>query len=187
MSTVLVASAIADTPYGFYGLLERAKSHIFLAAQNHYFFVETPDRWQMFSEALSTFLQRDTARKVEVMLCDDRVEYAVKTWQFVTAERFAQDLAKAVLCFRELVHRSNSDPKLAGRIVVKRVPFVPLSITFVDPETEDGLLVLTPNAYEPKNRVRPCFIMSKRKNEKVFQEYWSSYMHRFAGTQDSSI
>ena len=178
-SLVLGAKRLADTKYGFFDLMGRAHSHLFLAAQNHFFFVERSERGDQLRAALTRFLVGAPGRRVDIMLCDPAAGYAVRTWQYVTAERFERDLQLAAKFFDELGAWAQTQTELAGRITVRKVPFVPLSVTFVDPADADGFLVLTPNAYEERNIVRPCFVVSRSKNDDIFQQYWSAYYQRF--------
>lgn len=178
-SLVLGAKRLADTQYGFFDLIGRAHSHLFLAAQNHFFLVERPERGERLRTALASFIAGGSARRVDIMLCDRAADYAVRTWQYVTAERYERDLQLAGAFFDSLLSWAEAQPLIAGRLTVRKVPFVPLSITFVDPSETNGFLVLTPNAYDERNIVRPCFVVSRSKNDDIFQQYWSAYWQRF--------
>jgi len=178
-SLVLGAKRIADTPYGFFDLIARAKVHVFLAAQNHFFFVERPERAEQLRTELLQFLNVSKSRRVDIMLCDETADYAVRTWQYVTAERYAKDLNLAASFFRDLVAWAAATPDITGRLTIRQVSFVPMSVTFIDPEAGDGFLVLTPNGYEERNIVRPCFVISRSRNDDIFQQYWAAYYQRF--------
>jgi nucleoside 2-deoxyribosyltransferase len=189
MSHVLAANRVGETQYGFFDILRKARKKIFLAAQNHYFFVEQPERRELFEAELLKFLRGDRERRVDIMLSDDRVDYAVKAWQYVTAERYLRDLNISLEFFRGLLGRFSSDPTVAGRLVIKRLPFVPLSINFVDADAElpNAFLVLTPNAYQAKNKERPCFVVSHSRNPEIFNHYWSAFSHLYNGIDGSNI
>jgi hypothetical protein len=176
---VLGAKRIADTPYGFFDLIARAKDHLFLAAQNHFYFAERPERGEQLRSELTRFLGVSKSRRVDIMLCDETADFAIQAWQYVTAERYAKDLHVAAAFFQELAIWANGNPDIAGRVTIRQVPFVPMSITFVDPLLREGFLVLTPNGYEERNIVRPCFVISRSKNDDIFQQYWSAYYQRF--------
>ena len=178
-SLVLGAKRVADTPYGFFDLIARARKHLFLAAQNHFFFVERPERGQQLRDELVRFLKGDTSRRVDIMLCDPSADYAVETWQYVTSTRYDRDLKLASEFFDELAKWAKTTAEVSERLTIRSVPFVPLSVSFVDPAEADGFLVLTPNAYEERNIVRPCFVVSRSKNDDIFQQYWSAYYQRF--------
>lgn len=178
-SLVVGAKRVADTKYGFFDLIQKAQSHLFLAGQNHFYFAEKPERETKLRDELQSFLETHESRRVDVMMCDPSADYAIKTWQYVTAERYERDLRVSDLFFHRLQDWADSVKQIRGRLTVRRVPFVPLSATFVDPSQASGFLVLTPNAYEARNIVRPCFVISRSKNDDIFQQYWSAYSQKF--------
>jgi hypothetical protein len=187
MTHVLGAKRLNDTPYGFFDLIKRAKSRIFLAAQNHYFFIETKERQERFRTSIRDFLLNNSSGRIDIMLCDDRKEYAIKTWQYVCTERYNRDLQRSIKFFREFYNWAQKYSDIRDRIIIKRVEFVPISITFLDPDEESGFLVIIPNFYEEKNIGRPCYIISRTRNDDIFQQYWAAYSHRFNDIVDINI
>ncbi len=187
---VLAARRVAETPYALLSLLERAVRHVFIAGQNHYYWVETPERQSQLKAAIERFLRRGVNYKVDIMLCDNARKYrhAVRTWQHVCASRYSRDLNNSLKFFRSLHDWANSESDLRGRLTIKKVAFVPTSMTFMDPEEENlGLLVLTPNGYEERSRNRPCFIISRKINSEIFMSYWGTYSQRFHDIEGSNI
>jgi hypothetical protein len=180
-SVALVAKRVADTPYGFFDLFSRAHTHVFAAAQNHFFLIETPARQEQLRSTLRKFLQDDPSRRVDIMMCNLTDSHAVKTWAYVSGpDRYEDDLRTASEFFATLDSWTKEADLGPSRLTIRRVAFVPFSITFVDPDDDQrGFLVLTPNAYQEENRVRPCIVLSKHKNPDIFDAYWSTYYHRF--------
>jgi nucleoside 2-deoxyribosyltransferase len=180
-SLALMARRVSDTPYTFFDLFSRAKKHIFIAAQNHFFLTERTERQELLRTTLSAFLSADRSRRVDIMLCNITDEHAVRTWTYVAGESaYESDLRVATEFFETLDRWAKQAPFAPDQLTIRRVTFVPFSISFVDPEDDRGaFLVLTPNAYQPENRARPCFVLSKQKNFEIFDAYWSSYHHRF--------
>ncbi len=115
------------------------------------------------------------------MLCNLADEHAVRTWAYVAGESaYKEDLKVATQFFKTLDSWANAAGFGPDQLTIRRVTFVPFSVTFVDPEDDRvAFLVLTPNGYQPENRARPCFIVSKAKNPEIFDAYWSGYHHRF--------
>jgi hypothetical protein len=180
-SLALVAKRVADTPYAFFDLFSQAKTHIFVAAQNHFFLAETSTRQEQLRTMLVKFLQADSSRRIDIMMCNLAESHAVKTWAYVSGpERYEDDLRTASDFFITLDGWAKAVGLGPDQLTIRRVAFVPFSITFVDPDDDQsGFLVLTPNAYQQENRARPCFILSKSRNPDIFDAYWSSYYHRF--------
>lgn len=178
-SSVLAMKRIAGTPYGFFDIVTKARKHVFMAAQNHFYFTENPERKRQFQEAIGTFLSADSTRTFDVMLCEPSADYSVRTWQYVTAQRYERDLNAASAYFEELTAWAEETSDFAQRLTIRRVPFVPISVTFVDPNDRHGFLVLTPNAYQEKDISRPSFVISRLKNDDIFHAYWAAYLQRF--------
>jgi len=177
-SYVVAAKRVADSPYVFSNLIARAHEHIFLAAQNHFFFLEPSFRQEQLKTHLLEFLKTDTSRRVDIMLCNPAADCAVHTWQYVTAKEYKENLIRASAFFDSLVDWAHTNG-FSNRIRIRRVPLVPFSVTFVDPDQSEGFLVFTPNAYEESNRTRPCFILSKRRNDNIFGQYWAAFSEQF--------
>lgn len=189
MSIVAGAPRIGGTQFGFFDLLKRANRRIFMAAQNHYFFVAERAHQERFRRVVFDFLEGAKDRSIDIMLCDDRPKaaHAVDTWIYVcNAPRYRRDLSSAVAYFQKL-YREAQDRDFAERLVITRMDYVPLSITFVDPEDAAGFAVIVPNAYQERNASRPFFVASRQRNEEIFQQYWSSYHHRFTDIEGSNI
>ncbi len=184
LTRVIAAKNIAAARYGFFDLITKAKSSIVLAAQNHYYFVENAKRQGDFRQSIFNFLLGDPERTVRIMLCDKEAKHAVQTWQYATTMAYDQDLEASTDYFLSLYDASQADSKLKGRLAIKKAEFVPLSITFVDPESRDGFLVITPNFYDARSRTRPCFIASRTKNDDIFQPYWASFQQCFIHSPD---
>ncbi len=186
---VLAARRVTETPYTLLHLIERAKDHIFIAAQNHFYWVESSERQRLLKDAIEKFLNGGTRRRVDILLCDNSPEYkhAVRTWQYVGGARYSRDLDTSIQFFRALHSWSIVETHLQGALTIKKVEFVPTSMTFVDPDEDDGMLVLTPNGYEQRSRSRPCFVVSRRLNGEIFMSYWAAYSQRFNDVLESNI
>jgi nucleoside 2-deoxyribosyltransferase len=180
-SVALAARRVTDTPYTFFDLFSRAREHIFVAAQNHFFLTETPARQEQLRTSLLEFLKPNRARRVDIMLCNLAAKHAVRTWTYVAGESgYEADLSLATQFFSSLDVWAQTAGFSPDQLTIRRVTFVPFSVTFVDPEDDRrAFLVLTPNGYQPENRARPCFIVSKVRNPEIFDAYWSGYHHRF--------
>ena len=58
---------------------------------------------------------------------------------------------------------------------------VTASIICVDPERQNGTLVLTPVVFgKPISGERPHFVVTKTDNVRVFDHYWETYRNEFA-------
>jgi hypothetical protein len=175
-SLVLSAKGIPGTVYDFFKLIEKAKEHILIAGQNHRYLVLKGD---LLKKTLLQFLKGGDNRKFDVLLCDKNYAPAVETWQYVlgVGEKYLGQLEDSDDFFQSLLDWSNEN-QVSRQIRITRIPFVPMSITFIDPELEEGLLVAVPNTYQSMNNIRPIFIISRKMNSDIFQNYWGIYLQK---------
>ena len=178
-SSVMAVKRISDSPFIFSELIKNARKQVFVAGQNLFFFVERKERGEKLKADIKEFLEGASDRYVDIMICDKNAEYAIETWKYVTASRYKKDLEYATDFFEGVSSWVNQFPKIANRFTLRKVPFVPMSITFIDPNTKYGFLVLTPNGYQESNTIRPSIVVSRQKNDDIFQQYWSAYYQRF--------
>jgi hypothetical protein len=171
---VMGLDAIGNSPMGFYDLFKIAKKRVFAAAQNHWFLVNSMPQLQ---QTLLRFLSEERSRSFDLLMCDPKEKDAVRIWgEYVTNAAHKDHLDRASTAFAELEQWAK-DQKLARQVRIKRVPFVPFSVTFVDPEENNGLMVVAPNAYEKLNKPRACFVISRLNGDLIFHQYYSAYSH----------
>ena len=178
-SSVMAVKRISDSPFIFSELIKNARKQVFVAGQNLFFFVERKERGEKLKADIKEFLEGASDRYVDIMICDKNADYAIETWKYVTASRYKKDLEYATDFFEKVCLWIDNFPKIANRFTLRKVPFVPMSITFIDPNTKYGFLVLTPNGYQESNTIRPSIVISRQKNDDIFQQYWSAYYQRF--------
>lgn len=190
VSQVVGSKKIPGTRFDFFNMVKSAKQHVFLAAQNHYFFVRSEGNKKKFRDEVLRFLRRHPQAIFDIMLCSNekKYEHAIKTWQYVTKERYKEDLEESVEYLRNVLLEINKNPKLKGRLRIHKVEFVPFSINFFDPDDEEnGILAFVPNAYEEKNIARPVFALSRKKNSYIFDQYWPAFRQRFEDIKNDNI
>jgi hypothetical protein len=175
-TAVLGVSTVTGFEFGIFDLLKLAKKRVLMAGQNHWFVV---DMIEEFKNALLIYFNADQDRKFDVLMCDDRSDYAIKTWQAVTAIEYEKHLKKSTRVFAALAKWARAQPTIGNRLRIRRVPFVPVSIDFVDPEEGDGFLVMTPNSFQKEFRKRPILVISRLDSQEIFGHYWSAYSNQF--------
>jgi len=175
-SPVIAAAGIGGTPYDFFSVIKQARSHVLIAAQNHFYLVNNGEK---FKESLLNFLSGDKSRKFDILLCDSNASHAVKTWSYITNQRYKFDLEVATRFFIDL-------PKWADRcgigsqLRINYVEFVPISITFIDPDLPTGFMVVMPNAYQSVSNARPIFVLSKKHNHQNIEYYFGQYLQKIS-------
>jgi hypothetical protein len=171
----LVAPVIKSSPFVFDELFPTTQKHIFIAGQNLYSLVVRLG--DVNKPRIFKFLGQDSSRKVEILVCDPSFRGAIETWIEVTASpKYERDLKEAL----EVLEVWTQEAKESNlNFEAKTTPFVPVSATFVDPDSQDGRLFLTPNIFEPSATDRACFLLYRRLHDKTFNTYWENYKLTF--------
>lgn len=160
-------------PFNFYGLLEHAEKSIFLAGQNLYWLLcrnyQECNKGKIFE-----FLRKGTDQIAQILICDLDNDKAVDTWESLFPG-YKEHLKESTQTLKNWLGEANNDNQLRGKLKVKTLTFVPVSMTFVDAYTEDGICVLIPNVYERIPGNRPYFVVTKKVNRVEFEHYKGSY------------
>lgn len=159
-------------------LIPRADTELFFAAQNHYHVLVRESK--SFKQAIFSFLREEAGRRVRFLICDPDDPHGPDAWSslFLRDNDYTKHLAKAV---QELISWVTEANRAGLRLEAKAVPLVPMSMNFVDPGSEEGLAVFTPNVFEHKSKSRPSFLLSKREHEAAYYAYWAAYEQAFEG------
>ncbi len=170
-SAVLGLNSITDSEFSFFHLIKRARYHLFLMAQNHNFLINRVDQLKASIEEF--FSNSNGHRLFEIMMCDPADIHGVQTWISLSLPEYKNHLIRAATILEDVATWARSHPKIGDRFRLKKAPFVPVSINFVDPDERDGFLVLTPTFLKTESRGRHCMVISKLNNKHIFEQYWS--------------
>ena len=176
-TSVIADAHMMDSKYNFFELSKIAKNQIFIAAQNHYTLVH---RGKEFTKAALEFLSKGDDQRLDIIMCDPAFEDAVSTWNYVNEhrdDRYKNDLINSIKFFENFVEHARANGH-SEKVFLKKIPFVPLSATFVDPELNSGLAVVVPNLFQILSHARPYFVISKSSNTDIFYHYWSVYFQK---------
>jgi len=155
-----------------------AKKSLFLAAQNHYFLTRDENEANV-KAAILGFLNDDTERRVDIMMCAMEADHAVDTWGQVQDLGYRDHLEHSTKVFRRWLEEIEEDAAIRGRLCVRKNVFVPVSCTIVDENLADGFLVLVPNVYTPTPGLKPYLVISKQNNFDAFETYRQQYRQYF--------
>lgn len=165
-----VGSTVKDTPLNLFSNgLEEIKSRLFIVGQN--LFSLTQDRFG-FKSKLFPILESRPIR-VDILVCEG-IDYIVKATADFTAPEFGDDLKYSIKIFQEW-HKEVNRNNWPGSINLKLSRKLGnLSLTFFDPDDDWGKLLLTP-VVQPHAMGRPCFWMTKKDHEHIFNHYLMVY------------
>ncbi|MBV9991640.1 MAG: hypothetical protein JOZ72_10140 [Alphaproteobacteria bacterium] len=170
-SALFGLNSLTNTEFGFFELMKRTRSHFFAAAQNHHFLV---NNMKQLKSALRSFFRRGASdKRFDLLMCDPKSDFGVKTWQALSLPQYANHLKQAAEVFDELAVWARSQSSIGDRFRLRKVPLVPVSMNFVDPDAPNGLLVMTPTFLKSENRARHSIIVSKLNSAQIFMQYWS--------------
>jgi hypothetical protein len=185
----LLAPELGSSPFVFKDQLGLATKQIFVAGQNLYgltvLYGEDNERL-LFEQ----YLVREDKPAAQFMVCDPRCREPVETWTWVNKGDYERDLWVSIVFLKEWLKRAK---EACVKLTAKVVYFVPVSMTFVDPEPlpdqpPSGKLFLTPNVFEPESKARSCVFVYAPLHPGSFTKYWGNYKTTFSrGTDLSAI
>lgn len=143
---------------------------------------------QRFIEEITSFFDRSPQSQFDVLLCDNSCRHALKTWEYVlNTKEYRRHLDDSLNFFSATKKHFQNNPKYRDRFTVKMIDFVPVSITFIDPSSSDGIAVVTPNIFEQINTAKPCYIISGKSNRAILDSYWQRYYHYFTAMPSKQV
>lgn len=184
-SAVFGLNSVTDTEYGFFDLIKRSRYHFVAMAQNHYFLVTNVDRLKESIEKF--FIDSSELRRFDIMMCDPADIHGVHAWISLSAPEYRNHLSNAATILEEVATWARSHRKIGDKFKLRKAPFVPVSINFVDPEERDGFLVFTPTFLKSESLGRHCMVISKLKNAHIFGQYWSWATSMFVWRDGQSV
>ncbi len=165
-----IASTVRDSPLNLFdNALDNIRSRLFIIGQN--LFSLTQDRYG-FKNKLFTLLSTKSVR-VDVLICED-IDYIVKATADFTAPEFGADLKHSIRTFQKW-HDEVANKDWPGSFNLKLSRKLGnLSLTFFDPDHDEGALLLTP-IVQPHAMGRPCLWITKKEHEHIFNHYIMVY------------
>jgi len=177
-----IYSPKTDTsPWTFEKYLELAKEEVFFCGQNlHYPLVAEEESCR---KRLFDCLQ--AGKSVRFLICDFDCSDCVNVWAWVTNHQYRQHLKRATQNLQNWVHTAQEQ---GLQLNAKAVPFVPVSMTFVDCKhkvtSPSAKLVVTPNAFKSDTGQRPSIFFHKVSDEDVIKYYYLAYNERYKNARD---
>lgn len=190
LAHVEAAGVASNSPYTLLGQIEATTSRLVLIAQNHWHMVSTEDRhgyryWPILLNALKRGIDIDVVAMHPEIGPRGRVEgplpaSAVDAWalfmhtpEFPTQlktcwERFAQWHA-----FYCAARDEAGGSSTMGAFRALGAYFTPVTMSVIDPDDQDGMIVVSPRVGDPKSASRPQFAIYKDTNPEGFTYYWS--------------
>ena len=165
-----IASTVKDSQLNLVnGGLKEVKNRLFLVGQN--LFSLTQSRYG-FKDKLFQILEKEPIH-VDILICEN-IDYVVQATSDFTAPEFGDDLKHSISIFKEWeeeVQKNNWPGSINFKMSRK---LGNLSFTFFDPDDDWGRLLLTP-VVQAHALGRPCFWMTKKDHEHIFNHYLMVY------------
>ncbi len=174
VKVALVGKKTARSPFNLEGLLRSARSQIFVAGQNLYHLTR-PSNAANYKDKIFRWLERKKQKRTfSVMVCRPE-RLLVACWKRVVGSDYERHLKRSLKVFKSWVNDAR-ERRLSFKAYL--TAFVPVTIAFVDPQTDAGYMVLTPIIYKPLSEERPHFVVGKKQHADVFDYYWHAYWDR---------
>lgn len=178
-------------------LFQRASKRIVLIAQNHWYMINqeagsATDFWPKIRDALIrgatveiVAMHEDAPQPFSHMPPSD----AVGIWtRFLKEERFPIHLqncwttldrfAASYAAEKEAIEgKARSRHIKAGVLKIFRAWFLPMTLSFVDPDQDDALVVVSPRTSSTNSGTRPDFIFKREDHPDLYSHYWSFASH----------
>ena len=186
--------------YNLDNLFERATRRLVLVAQNHWYMIKQPegsetDFWPKIAAALSrgvtveiVAMHPDVAQPLsdfpradaigawsQYLKADEFGHHVGLCWE--TLDRFAQSYAAERNAIADAAKSQKCRP---GKLEIFRAWFLPMSLSFVDPESAAGLGVISPRTSSPISGTRADFVITKAAHPDIFSHYWNFVDHGVA-------
>ena len=171
----LMGEKMNQSPFNFDSILSRAAEEIAIGGQNLYHITRRSNSRRYIVKIFS-WLGKKKGRKCYILVNDYRNKEVVKAWSSVIGPDYGRHLKHSTSVFKSWAARARKE-KLD--LIIKVTDFVPVTTTFVDPNENDGFLVLTPVMYKPLSSERPHFVLTKTADSSIFDYYWNSFWDRF--------
>lgn len=183
--------------YNLDNLFERAERRLVLVAQNHWYMIKQPEGSETdFWPKIATALSRGVTVEIVAMHPDvaqplsnfPRAD-AIGAWsQYLTADDFGGHVG---LCWETLdrfaasyaaeresiAEEARTRKRRPGKLEIYRAWFLPLSLSFVDPEGASGLGIVSPRTSSPISGTRADFVITKAAHPDIFSHYWNFVSH----------
>lgn len=190
MARIEPAGTAANSLYTLHGRIAAARSRLVLVAQNHWHMINATDRhgsryWPLIKDALERGVDIDiVAMHPDIgprgrSVADFIVPDAIAAWAaFMHTPEFKVQidhcwttLAEWESWYSEGDYFINAD---LGAFRAYGAYFTPLTFSAIDPDENDGVIVLSPRTPDPRSSARPQFLVRKDTNPEAFNYYWSS-------------
>jgi hypothetical protein len=186
LSHPFAISAQGNSPYELSEIIRISRQRIILIAQNHRFMTDPAGAADSFRDQLFAKIEKGLAVDIIAMHPDARPTGAdvdaCKVWGVSSGSTYfdvhLRDCWGTLIKWSEKYKRESS--LLKGELRILGAYMLPTSVNIVDPDSEDGLAVLSPRLTEQFSNIpRPQFIVTRRYERAVFDFYWGSIRTSF--------
>jgi len=182
LTQISFSSIISRSPFQFTHIADdnfifSAEQEIFLAAQNH-FSILCGNLSTKAHDLIFSFLKKDPSkRRVRFLFCDPEYEEGIKVWNWVNAEVddwpvYKNNLNDAIKEMKNWISEARTKNL---NLEARKARFIPLSVTFIDPDGENASLVVMPHVFEKASGKRPCHYITRKHSPEVFSIYYENY------------
>jgi hypothetical protein len=183
----------STSPYGLDQVLRVAQHRVVLVAQNHRNMTSALDGsgekfWPIMKEkiengvSIDIVAMHDQVGAAGVAAKDLPNAYELWARYMNNSQEFASHAKDcwATLESWHMRYRGMSTQQgRGGRLRIFGAYFLPVSMSFVDPDSEHGFLVLSPRMGHEASQHRPHFVIRGRSESRAFEYYWGTIRNGF--------
>jgi hypothetical protein len=170
---VLAAPSVQYSPLIFESAIALAEQTLLVIGQNLHALTK-PRLKEVAFEAL-----RQKPFDLQLLVCDIEPDYLLPATRDFTGPTFIEDLEDSLRNFRQWQEQADAEKEngaMKGRLEIRLSRRIGnLSLTFLDPELDSGMLEITPVPFDTRSAARARFLLTRKEHPEIFHAYWSAY------------
>lgn len=100
------------------------------------------------------------------------------------AKKFKNQLSTSIDKFKELQidfeNFKNNNGDIKGNLIFRKNGIITFSLLFIDVDTKNAHVLITPVPWRISGSERPCFLINKQQHESAFSTYYNAYVDLFS-------
>jgi hypothetical protein len=185
---ISAAASSQYSPLDFERIFSQVQNKLVVIGQNLSFLVDP--RTRGLKEFVFDVLRQEPV-ELQLLICDNKPDYVLKATREFTGGSFLKDHKTALKVFKSWQQEADESvaaDKMRGRLEIRLSRHIGnISFTLADPEQDTGMLQITPVLFNSAQPSRPCFVVSRKEHNDIFQVYYGIYDFIFHTGDSRSI
>ncbi|WP_321430685.1 hypothetical protein [uncultured Methanolobus sp.] len=182
---VTFAKNIKNSEFEFINMARTATSSIFVVGPNLNFIAN--EKNGEIKELLFKKMNDNKQFEVKMLLSNPKQKGICEAISKSTfTESFENELKDAVASLSDWKHEADTNG-IGSRFNVRKADIITLSLVFIDENTSNASVLVTPIPVNIESRARSCFFIQKHMHADVFDKYYNAYLDFFHSIKTKDI